>query len=195
MRIQTCLIVSAGLLMMRTNVTLGMVLGSLSLEAHGGIALVYTGLDVEFSVGNSPLLFDMDIEPNDAGQAFVATAANNPNFNQVCNWLTNGTDDPFRIASWTIPGGAGTSTYPPESLVFADTTLNGIDLEGSVIESITFSIEEFTLDSPGSNPNGNGIWTDHNYYLTVTVEGVPEPASLAILALGGLALLPRRRQP
>jgi hypothetical protein len=49
-----------------------------------------------------------------------------------------------------------------------------------------------TLDTPGSNPNHDGIWTDYSYDTTFTIEETPEPATLSLLALGGLAMLRRR---
>jgi PEP-CTERM motif len=60
---------------------------------------------------------------------------------------------------------------------------NGIDLQGFQIGSIGLHVDSLTISSPGSNPNGDGIWTDVFFEGTVTVYAVPEPSSLGLLGI------------
>jgi hypothetical protein len=49
--------------------------------------------------------------------------------------------------------------------------------------------------SPGSNPNGDGVWTDINYSAVFSVYGmvIPEPASLTTVMFGTAALIARTK--
>ena len=81
-----------------------------------------------------------------------------------------------------------------ETDIFGDVTLNGIDLGGYDIEAIAMRVDSLWFDSPGRNPNGDGIWTDCGYDLTFTF--IPEPATLSLLAIGMVLLRhERRRRP
>ena len=58
-----------------------------------------------------------------------------------------------------------------------------------------FSLAEDSLSIYGDSPE-RGKWNDvHNsYVMNYVVESVPEPATMALLSLGGLALLRKRRE-
>ena len=50
---------------------------------------------------------------------------------------------------------------------------NGIDFKDFTIQCISLRINSLTLDTPGQDPNGNGIWTDYSINYSLLVKGVP----------------------
>lgn len=80
--------------------------------------------------------------------------------------------------------------------------LSGPDLMGFDITRIEFRLDHISFDAPGSDPNGNGQWTDFRVSLTFNFHGVapqqievPGPGGLGLLGLGllGLAAIRQRR--
>jgi hypothetical protein len=72
-----------------------------------------------------------------------------------------------------------------------------IDLHGYVLDKVTFTVKGWYYDSPGSDPNHNGFWTDAYFGYRLTFEGyaIPEPSTftLAACALASLRMIRRRR--
>ncbi len=50
---------------------------------------------------------------------------------------------------------------------------NGIDFNDYIIQCISLRINSLTLDTPGQDPIGNGIWTDYSINYSLLVKGVP----------------------
>jgi len=114
--------------------------------------------------------------------------------------LTNGESD--RIAfQYVTPVGGGGGFSLPEATFFTSypAQWNGIDFQGYEINSLSLTINSLTFNSPGSNPNGNGEWTDYTFDATLAVNGqaVPEPSSFlfGIMTVGvfGCFSIGRRR--
>lgn len=80
-------------------------------------------------------------------------------------------------------------------LEFVDPDHPGVDLSGYIVDSVTRTIT-VELDSPGSDPGGDGNWTDFLVTGVYEIYGspIPEPASLVVLALGSAAVFVRRRR-
>lgn len=82
-----------------------------------------------------------------------------------------------------------------------DWTLNGALLGDDVFQTASVGAPvEFTVTANGSGEisivstaPGNGSGTDVNLLQAVTLEVIPEPASIALLGMGGLMMLRRRR--
>ena len=101
----------------------------------------------------------------------------------------------FGDQAWTVAVSTDDVSYDDVATVFYDPTSNGgstkvtlSDLDPSGIQFIKFTADLIT-------GNGNGdvfIWREIDVEGTATA--VPEPSSAALLGLGGLALIFRRRK-
>lgn len=77
---------------------------------------------------------------------------------------------------------------------FGDHTgANGVDFAGFVITSIDLVIDTLSFDTPGSDPNGDSLWTDVTFGATFVVNGnpaaVPEPTTSFMLGIGLLCTI------
>ena len=114
----------------------------------------------------------------------TVSAANDPDFPAFVELITNGVPEPLLQGSWSASGavlGAGGGSDP--------------DLSGYEIDHIT-QILTVMQESPGLDLNGDGIWTDWSVQGVYEFYGnpvVPEPATLALLAFGSLAIVSRNR--
>ncbi len=150
---------------------------------------------------NAPLFEGTTITPADVGRTFSATPTTDHNFNDFVAFLTDGSPDKV-----TITFGSGSLGRAGLFATKSGALFGGHpDLNGNTINSISLRINSFTLDRPGINPNGDGIWTDYSFNGTVTVDGqpvaappltpVPEPISaFGPLAFGALVAVSRRHQ-
>lgn len=154
----------------------------------------YTYLSEEFGVfdGLGTLFEEIVIY---TGETRVDTLAegDDPDFEIYGELLTDGVDW-WLYDGFEFQGGSAT-IFNLESarLDFADPDHVGVDLAEYTIESVTRTIRVL-LDSPGSDPNGDGIWTDIDISTAFEIYGtIPEPSSLVVLAIGAGGLLLRHR--
>ncbi len=68
-----------------------------------------------------------------------------------------------------------------------------IELLATQTDEIRVTLVSFTADSPGFDPNGDGVWTDYLAVFRYEFVSVPAPTSTAVLLGGALCLLRRRR--
>jgi len=138
-----------------------------------------------------PLFEQYAITLNDVGHTFTANAQNDPDFAGFVQRLTDGISEPIKVVD-----SIGSTSGTPESQFFSTHPAgwNGIDLQGFQIGSITMHVDSLTINSPGSDPNHNGNWTDVFFQGTLTVFGVPEPSSAALLLPAMAFLIWKRRK-
>jgi hypothetical protein len=125
------------------------------------------------------------ISEDDVGDTFFSDAESDPGFMSVVDYLTNGQLDCFGIEF--LGGG---HSLPEDTLTDA-AGIPQCDFYGYDITRIGLTVHDLTFDTPGSNPNGDGIWTDYSYEVSTSFYGIPEPSTLLLLALG--AVMVRKR--
>ena len=141
-------------------------------------------------------VFDVIVGPADVGRTF--TLSSGPVFEAAVRFLTDGENRAVGYFYSFVGGAAGGEVGPESFVFFGDGSGSGrIDFAGFEITSLEFRIDELILNSPGTNPSGNGIWTDAIVRSTLTVNGraaaVPEPATLCLMGLGLAGMYARRR--
>lgn len=173
-------------------------------DGHAGTGI--TGMRFRLAFGEDAyfgrgidLFEDYRFTPADALSRFAVNATNDSDYTAIAALLTNGnpndsiwhesgpvygTDGPLSAGRWSEAFWAAHvfSTAPA-------------DFSGYRLDQIVLVVDAADWTSPGSDPNGNGVWTD--YLLKTHVEffgtAVPEPATALITGLAGAALLRRRR--
>jgi hypothetical protein len=89
-----------------------------------------------------------------------------PNFDGFVASITNGFNDWMDVSD--AFGGVG----GPESDFFGSQVgPSGVDLYGYAIHRVGLRVDSASFDTPGSNPNGNGNWTDYALQGTFVFEG------------------------
>jgi len=179
------------------TVNAALLLGSKHTGLSGGSSVVLKPADLSISIYiNNPspnaILFDV---PFAIGSYSLSSG---PEFTQGSANLTNNVDDyVWDKVSRSSPT-FNRITGLKESLFFGHTP----DFYGNTIEEIAFSVDSVFLDSPGSDPGNNGIWTDFAFEGTLNIYGsrvpseVPEPSTLLLLGSGllGLAAFRQRKR-
>jgi hypothetical protein len=164
------------------------------LSGAGGVYVVTNSVDL--TIGATPghddhptqLLFTgLWVTAQDVGITYTMGPNDNPaNFSLFTSYLTSNSLS-YMCDTLTMGPGAGSESGILPSKFFASLPPggNGFDLAGFNIDYYTLEFTGLTFSSPGSNPNGNGIWTDYTYSATFSVYGqpVPEPGMMAILSL------------
>jgi hypothetical protein len=118
------------------------------------------------SVEEAYALFDqLSIRDGEEGRTLGAQADNDPDFTNFAALLTDGVDTLMSTCVY----GSGSGDY--ESRVLVGRPSTGPDLAGYTIDSIEFRIDSVLIASPGSNPNGTGIWTDYDLGGRVVILG------------------------
>src|SRR6267142_3555401 len=127
---------------------------------------------------------------NDVGSVFSINQSSDPGFIGFLSRATNGIAEnvsySFTIGSVTglhaIYSGGSSETSFFTSFPYGR---NGFDLIGFQVQRIDLTLNSLVFNSPGSNPNGDGNWTDFNINGTLSFIGiVPEPSAAAILGTG-----------
>jgi hypothetical protein len=152
-------------------------LAQMILEFSAGTNTASDSMNLSLSVGSSPLeqtIFDVRVTNTDESSRFTVSGASNPDFAAVAAVLTNGSDDQMRMGVSVVGGDNGYLTTNES------TWLNGgltgdydPDLMGAEITSIIVHLDLIEIDSPGSDPNGNGQWTDFQLRILVVTLGRP----------------------
>ncbi len=158
-------------------------------SAGGSYGIDTSGLEILATMGGdyydppTVTLFDTALLATDIGTTL--SMAPGVDFDTAVDLLTNGLED---IVRFTVAGGSGGSSEHYRFSLDPGVT----DFAGYNIDAIDLEIISFSKESPGSDPNGNGLWTSHTFEGNLIILGspiIPEPATGALLALGlaGLA--------
>jgi len=157
-------------------------IGTAEIIQSGSGAIVYEGFEIRVMFGGDymhspgPQLFEgLVFTPADVGKTVTVTETTDPEFNAVAAVLTNGVNDPLYFQALGHPGGGGPFDERTEAFsFFGDSSgANGIDFNDYIIQCISLRINSLTLDTPGQDPVGNGIWTDYSINYSLLVKGVP----------------------
>jgi hypothetical protein len=143
-----------------------------------------------------PWLFeDFELSPPFPQSVVNAVSEQNePEFEKFVEFLTDGVDQTIMTGVWDGVSGPGSAVGVPESYDLNMLVPSvGPDLVGYEIDHIK-QVVTVDLQSPGANPNGDGIWTDwsctghYEFYGTP----VPEPGAFGVWVLFAVFTVTRR---
>lgn len=156
-------------------------LGTITLLVMGASSDVYDSFHITTTLLGAPdlLILERDIADNDHADPRMRGAllmdSSDPSFPAVVVRLTDGVDQTLQ---YRFVAGASTTTYtqPTSSRIDFDIARpNGEpDFVGYHITALRLTVVHANFDSPGSDLNGNGIWTDYDVTIRIDVEGQPE---------------------
>lgn len=71
----------------------------------------------------------------------------------------------------------------------------GLDLNllATQTNQIVATLASFSLESPGSDPDGDGVWTDYSMEVRYDFISLPAPGAASMFAIGGVLTSRRRR--
>ena len=144
--------------------------------SNGGGRFVATNLSLNFGFSTpgpngepgvadpATLLFEnRRFGTNDIGRLFLADAITDPQFAAFANRLTNG------VAEFIHHNAFGqVDTAVMEAVLFALTSEP--DLRGFPVHTLGLRFDQIVVRTPGSDPNGDGLWTDFSYSAVLLVN-------------------------
>jgi hypothetical protein len=103
----------------------------------------------------------------------IEVDTSSPGFAAVVAQLTDGALDQIGYIGGTpnYVAGPGWFISPEPDFFGTQVGPSGIDLAGYAIDKIGFRVDSISLASPGSDPNGDGIWTDFSISGAFLFEG------------------------
>jgi hypothetical protein len=124
----------------------------------------------------------------DVGHIYTMTPADDyADFRAYTHALTDGSVS-FLCDTASMGSGSGSRSGIPETHYFSSLPPgnNGTDFAGFEIDYYTLVFNTLDFVSPGTDPNGDGLWTDCTYSATFSVYGlqIPEPMPVTLLCLG-----------
>jgi len=164
-------------------------------EISGGGGSHFIGNSVQLYVSNGgatngggAAIFDsFTFTAAQLGQTFSVDQTVDAQFSAFVSRLTNGFNDQItRISKLTGGGESGLLTSEASFFSTRPAGGNGIDLAGFTIDRIDMTINQISIESPGSNLSGDGNWTDYSIQATLSFIGsqVPEPTGAALIFAG-----------
>ena len=153
------------------------VLGVMELDFNFSGRTIADSLIVSLRVGvhrHEPFfLFEFRATNDLSGSEITVDASTNPEFTDAVSLLVNGVDNELRFELEFLPGPGGTSVTQPES-VFFDGGVSGDflpDFAGAEITHVSIAIDVLSLEIPGRDPNGDGIWVDSSGSGRLVIRG------------------------
>jgi len=106
------------------------------------------------------------VNGSNSGQTFVADATTDSDWPYFSHYLTDGAPNQFWFFIALSSGsGRGSGSVGPE-------------FPGLIITRAVLRLGQVSIASPGSNPNGDGNWTDYVFNATLELYGTgPTPAA------------------
>ena len=134
-----------------------------------------------------------DVSEDDIGQTFTV-ANGSAEFSNLVYWLTNGLDGELDLFALGPDGSGGGDLFSESSI--QKLYGNGPDFAGFVIEEISLTVDNLILEYPVTipfAPEEGPNWNYYDYDVTLSFNGIPEPATIVLLGLG-TAMLRRKKQ-
>ena len=156
------------LLLGNPGVSQGDVLGTVTYDHEGGIAALgdtalYSLFCGRLIEGPFPrkMILDVALEAADSGSVFEVNMGNNSDWADIAVWFTDGDSTQYMTSRVVLTdGGVGTSDERIAP-----------DFPGAMLNQITVTILDVQFESPGSDLNEDGIWTDFLVRTEVVFEG------------------------
>jgi hypothetical protein len=150
-------------------------------EGRGGTQAVFTHLEAKVCLPAppSPIGFrdcnhlpSLVISPLAVSGTVIWTDSSTPYFDNIVNAITDGVSGYIEAAE-TDPIGFVQFIHAGSEPQFfgAQVGPSGVDLAGYAIHRIGFRVDSISIESPGTNPNGDGIWTDFSLSGAFVFEG------------------------
>jgi hypothetical protein len=150
-------------------------------EGRGGTQAVFTQLEAKVCLPPppSPIGFrdcnhlpSLVISPLGVSGTVTWTDGSSPYFENIVSAITDGVPGYIEAAD-TDPVGFVQSIHAASEPQFfgAQVGPSGVDLAGYAIHRIGFRVDSISIESPGTDPNGDGNWTDFSLSGAFLFEG------------------------
>lgn len=137
--------------------------------ADAATLALYVGPD-----GADFAIFEATLTADDMGTTMSLGPDDSAGFDEAVALLTNGVND--EVALWrTVVGGSTAITGSFEADAFSGGALDGQgpDFAGAEITGISLELDSVSIQSPGDDPNGDGLWTSAFIEGRIVVMGRP----------------------
>lgn len=109
----------------------------------------------------------------------VSSAADDPDFDALSNFLTDGTNSYIWFRDSLLPQGTGSGYGNSEFNFFA--LYDRPDAIGYVIDRYELTVNSLSINTPGEDPHGDGNWTSAGYNYTFRIYGSLIPPTNTII--------------
>ncbi|MCX6722385.1 MAG: PEP-CTERM sorting domain-containing protein [Candidatus Staskawiczbacteria bacterium] len=189
MKKKICLILSCALLLAAPSICSALVLVRgdqvWQVSAPEITTSLNTGVYVWENGNISSSLFNSTVDPSSAGITLYATPSD-VGYNSFVNYLKDANGG-YLVISMVNP-----STGTDFGIGYSKSELPS--LQGANINGLSLKINTMQLNTPGSDPNHNGIYTDGNFSVTLQTTGAPEPTPTVLLLIGFAVFSLRRKR-
>ncbi len=190
-------VVCLGLAIVGPSAEADTVLGSFQIHDSGGTMGVLDTMQVSYGVSSMGFPFtyvffaeDITIGAADVGTTWTSSPAATA---LILDQLRDADRDALGVKVALPPPWGGPPMESFVGIAEADFHSVGVDLDlvATRTDEIRVTLLSLSMDSPGSDPLGNGNWTDYADSYQFDFVEVPEPGAMALLAIG--AFRARRR--
>lgn len=146
-------------------------LAEMDLRVRGGSARVFDSMTLSvFYSGQTIELPDVALTDGNDGYS-VECDETSTGVSAFIEKVTNGADE-MVLARFYTPGGFSADAGMESELIGGGTTGDLTpDLEGTRVTRILIHLVDVSIDSPGRDPNDDGIWTSYDNIVKVEFRG------------------------